>query len=273
MGTVAPVGSLLWVEPVAYADLKPGDFITFHPPGRADETFSHRVYRIDPQGIVTKGVIPGPDPWHLRPGDVIGKVTWVWRGAGWIVLALPVLLIGGLVTALVRAMARERWRLPATILLVSFTLTVAITWLRPLVNAEQLSFRPVGTGAVATYVGTGLLPVRMSAADPGDAARPDGSVVMRDGQVGTVVVANAGPDGRLRVNLAPAIPFWWWIVLAGMCFVPAVATLVIGERSGVEPGAAPHFGGEHGAHLGWRRVVEDWRTGVAGRRAGAHSRA
>lgn len=250
MGTVAPVGSLLWVKPVTYADLRPGDFITFHPPGRPDETFSHRVLRIDPTGIVTKGEIPGPDPWHLRSGDVVGKVTSVWWGVGWIVVAMPVLLIGGVVTALVRAAARDRWRLPATIVLVSLTLTIAITWLRPFINAEQISFRQVGSGAVATYVGTGLLPVRLSAADPEEAAGPRGSVVMRDGEVGTVVVTKADPDGRLRVTLTAAIPYWWWAVVVGACFVPAVGAVVVGRPVPAQRRQRPRFGGVRPAHLG-----------------------
>ena len=231
MGTIAPVGSLLWVQPVGYADLKPGDFITFHPPGRPSETYSHRVYRIDAGGIVTKGVIPGPDPWHLRPADVVGKVVAVWWGVGWVVVAAPVLLIGGLITALARAFARQRWRLPATIVLASLTVTVAITWLRPFVNAEQLAFRQVGVGAEATYVGTGLLPVRLTSSAPGDAARPGGSVVMHDGEVGTVQVSKADPRGRLQVRLGSAIPFWWWALLVALCFLPALWSLLVGLPS------------------------------------------
>ena len=273
MGTVAPVGSLLWVKPVAYADLKPGDFITFHPPGRPDETFSHQVYRIDASGIMTKGVIPAPDPWHLHAADLVGRVTTVWWGVGWIVVAMPVLLIGGLVTAFVRTLARERWRLPATILLVSLTLTIAITWVRPFVNAEQLSVRRGGPGGGAPYVGPGLRPVRMTAADPPDAARPDGTAVMRDGQVGTVVVTKIGVDGKLRVSLGPAIPLWWWLILVGVCFVPAIGTLVVGQPATCAHRGESRFGREPRARLGWRRVVEDWRTRPAGGRAGAHSRA
>jgi hypothetical protein len=33
MGTVAPVGTLLWVKPADFAALRPGDFISFRPPG------------------------------------------------------------------------------------------------------------------------------------------------------------------------------------------------------------------------------------------------
>ena len=230
MGQVAPVGSLLWVEPVQASSLKVGDFITFHPPGDPSQTYSHRVYRIDPQGIMTKGVIPAPDPWHLTSRDVVGRVVTVWPGVGWIVRAAPVLLIGAIITALVVRFSGSTWRLPAAVLLGSLTVTAAITWYRPFVNAEQLSFAPTSDGARASYVSTGLLPIRLSAADPTQAGLPGGSAVMRDGQVGEVVVHTADGHGRFAVKLSPAVPMWWWILLVGTCFTPALWSLLVGLR-------------------------------------------
>jgi hypothetical protein len=238
MGEVAPVGSLLWVKPVDISTLKVGDFITFHPPGEPSGTYSHRVYSIDAQGIMTKGVIPAPDPWHLTRADIVGKVATVWPGVGWLVLAAPILIIGGLITAAASRLSRQAWRLPVAILLGSLTVTVAITWYRPFVNAAQLSFAPSAGGAQASYVSTGLLPIRLSAVDPVDARQPGGSVVMHDGQVGVVAVHHADALHRLSVKLSPAIPFWWWVALVGVCFVPALWSLVIGmkPRAVVESG-------------------------------------
>ncbi|HZP15984.1 MAG TPA: hypothetical protein VFA96_09200 [Nocardioides sp.] len=230
MGEVAPVGSLLWVEPVHVSSLKVGDFITFHPPGNPTQTYSHQIYRIDPQGIVTKGVIPAPDPWHLTDRDVVGRVAAVWPGVGWIVRAAPVLLIGAILTALVVRFAGRSWRLPAAVLLGSLTVTVAITWYRPFVNAVQLSFAPTSAGARASYVSTGLLPIRLSASERSQALLPGGSTVMRDGQVGEVVVHTADDHGRFAVKLSPAVPLWWWMVLIGVCFMPALWSLVVGLR-------------------------------------------
>lgn len=228
MGTVAPVGSLLWVKPVDASKLTPGEFITFHPPGDGSTTYSHRVYRIDSAGIMTKGVIPAPDPWHLHPQDIVGKVATVWWGVGWIVKAGPILIIGGLIAYAICRMLRQHLRLPAAVLLGSMVVTVAITWYRPFVNAEELAFAPGNGGATATYVGTGLLPIKLSASQPQDAGRPGGSAVMRDGQIGTVTVTQTDAHGRWRVNLSPAIPLWWWIVLVLGCFLPALWTLVVG---------------------------------------------
>jgi hypothetical protein len=224
MGTVAPVGTLLWVRPVDFDTLRPGDFITFRPPGSSHGTYSHRVLARGSDGtITTQGVLSAPDPWRLTADDVVGKVWMRWWGVGWLVRAAPLLLGGALlVTALVR-IVRPRWRAPVAVVLGAVVLSVAISWLRPFVNAEQLSFAPSpGGGADAVYVGTGLLPIRLTA-EGGD------SVVMRDGEVGRVHVEHADGSGRLRVTLAPAVPWWWWTVVIGACFLPA---LVVGAGSG-----------------------------------------
>ncbi|WP_310963249.1 S24/S26 family peptidase [Nocardioides terrisoli] len=223
MGTVAPVGSLLWVKPVDFGSLRPGDFITFHPPGAGQTTYSHRVHKINADGtLTTKGVIPAPDPWRLTASDVVGEVRMTWWGMGWLVAMAPVLLIGGLAVAGIRSLLGERWKLPATLVLGSLVLSIAFSIYRPFTNAQQLSFAPDQRGgATATYVGTGLLPIRLEAAG-------GASVVMNDGQLGTVHVTNADSDHKLRVGLKPAIPTWWWLGLVGICFLPGAYSLVVG---------------------------------------------
>jgi len=225
MGTVAPVGTLLWIKPVAFDTLEPGDFITFRPPGSHGQTYSHRVLAREPDGrITTKGVLSAPDPWRLGSDDVVGSVRMRWWGAGWLVAAAPMLLGGAVLVALAVRLARPHWKAPVLLVAVAVVLSAAISWYRPLVNAEQLAFAPVpGGGADATYVGTGLLPIRLTAHD-------GPSVVMRAGQVGTVHVRTADAGGKLRVTLAPAIPWWWWAVLVGACFVPAGASSLSGSR-------------------------------------------
>jgi hypothetical protein len=102
--------------------------------------------------------------------------------------------------------------------------SVAIIAFRPFVNADQVAFAPAdGGGADATYVGTGLLPIRLQAHD-------GGHVNLGAGHVGTVHVAKTDDTGRLRVRLTPAIPFWFWIALAGPCFLPALWSTRIGVR-------------------------------------------
>jgi hypothetical protein len=222
MGTVAPVGTLLWVKPTDYDRLKVGDFITFHPPGE-NTTYSHRVYQRHSDGTLsTKGVIPAPDPWRLTRADVVGKVEMRWWGVGWIVVAAPILILGAVLTIAVRAMVSRDWKLPVTVLLGSLAVTAAIVYYRPFINAEQLAFAPSSDGgARATYVGTGLLPIRLTAHD-------GPSAVMRDGQVGIVHVTKEDAQHQLRVNLSPAVPWWVWLLLVAICFLPALYSLLVG---------------------------------------------
>lgn len=223
MGTVAPVGTLLWTKPADFDRLRPGDFITFHPPGSTGQTYSHRVLARHPDGtITTKGVIPAPDPWRLHAEDVVGQVRMRWWGVGWLAAAAPLLLVGALVIAAVRTGLSRRLRLPATVLMGAVLLSGALVWYRPLVDAEQLAFvASASGGADATYVGTGLLPIRLQ-------AHHGGHVDLRAGEVGTVHVPRADGDRRLRVDLHPAIPAWWWAALVLACFLPALYSLVVG---------------------------------------------
>lgn len=223
MGTVAPVGSLLWVKPVPFETLEKGDFISFHAPGNAGVTYSHRVYAVNADGtLTTKGVIPGPDPWRIGSEEVVGKVRTTWWGVGWLVTMAPVLIIGGLAVAALRALVERKWKLPVTLTLGALVVTLAIAWYRPLVNAEQLAFAPSATGgADATYVGTGLLPIRLK-------AYRGESVVMRDGEVGTVHVSTLDRQGQLRVDLKPSVPLWLWVLLVLVCFAPALYSLIVG---------------------------------------------
>jgi len=79
--------------------------------------------------------------------------------------------------------------------------------------------------------------VRLSA--PG--AEP---VVLADGEVGSVLARHGTdlPAGeRFTVSVRPAVPTPWWIVLAGCCFLPALAGTLArrrGQRPGV-PAALP----------------------------------
>ena len=229
MGTVAPVNTLLWVEPVRFGDLRVGDIITFHPPGDPSVTYSHRVAVVHEDGSVgTTGEISAPDPWRLGPADVVGRVVMRWQGVGWLVVAAPILLVGVAVVLLLRRLSATSWRLPVTIIGVSLVLSVAIVVHRPFVQAEKLGFAAAPGGARASYVSTGLLPLRLRA--------HDGPYVdLRDGQVGSVLVTRKDSTGRYGVTLHPHIPLWWWLLLVGGCFVPALWAAVVGVPNRPEP--------------------------------------
>jgi len=221
MGTRAPVGTLLWIKPVAFDSLREGDLITFTPPGAHGVTYSHEVRSINPDGTLsTQGRITAPDPWRIRASDVVGRAEMRWPGVGWLVQALPVLVLGAALVAVVAGRIRNRdARFPVAIIGASLVIACALVAYRPLTRAERISFVPDGSGARATYVSTGLLPVRLAAVGvPG--------VVLRDGQVGSVLTEHATgvQAGRqFTVSVRPSIPFGWWVVLVLACFVPGFA--------------------------------------------------
>ena len=227
MGTSAPVGTLLWVKPVAAHDLHVGELITFRPPG-SSEIYTHRIHVIHPDGtITTKGQITSPDPWRIRPANIIGAVQMRWWGIGWLVRAAPVLFLGGVaVWFLAARLASRRWRLPSALVGAALVLSAGVVIYRPLTGAVALSLAPNsgGTGGTASYVSTGLLPVRLSAAG-------GGHVDMRAGQVGSVLARHADAKGDFPVSLHAHVPLWFWITLVALCLLPGVWTSVFGDSS------------------------------------------
>ncbi|MET3963660.1 hypothetical protein ABIE44_003594 [Marmoricola sp. OAE513] len=227
MGTRAPVGSLLWVEPVDVDDVRVGDLLTFRPPG-SEQTYSHLVAAVNSDGTLsTRGAITGADPWRITAAEIVGRTTWVWPGVGWLVVAAPVLGVGALlVWWVVRRLRDPDLREPVAVLGSAVVLAVALVVYRPLLGAEQVTFTPEDGSARATYVGTGVLPVRLS-------GRDGASVVLRPGEVGGVTAAVPDDDGgtlpgtqprRFTVTLGAAVGWPWWAALVGACFLPAALT-------------------------------------------------
>ncbi len=232
MGTTAPVGSLLWVAPTRYADLRKGDLITFTPPGH-DRTYSHLVRSVEPDGTLrTQGRITAPDPWRLGPEDVHGRVVMVWKGVGWLLLAAPVLLGGGLLVAALATWFPDRAARSSVALVgAALVIVAALVVYRPLTRAEQLGFEQVNGGARATYVSTGLVPVRLR-------AQGGNAVVLRDGEVGSVLAPaqrRSEDQARFEVAVSPQLPLGWQAALVGLCFVP-----VLVARSGGRGSRARH---------------------------------
>jgi signal peptidase I len=233
MGMAAPVGTLLWVEPTTFSDIHVGDVISFHPPAETS-TYSHRVHAINADGsLTTKGDANGSaDPWKLTRTNIIGKVTMRWWAMGWLVRAAPILIIGGLgLWILIRRIRSRDWHLPVAIVGTALMLSLSVFILRPLVGAQRIALVPAEVGVSATYVSTGLLPLRLQAVG-------GGHVHLSTGQLGTVVNNHADTHGRYPITLRPDVPWWWWAVLVLACFLPAIGTTVFGPRSRRPPAHA-----------------------------------
>ena len=214
MGRDAPVGTLLWVRPVDARSLRVGDFITFHPPG-SNLVYSHRVYAIGAGGIRTKGTLGAPDGWILHPRDLIGRVVMRWWAVGYLVDGLPVLLLGAVLLALLRRRLRGDRRTAATAVGVAAVVSALIVALHPLTRAELVASSAEAGHERATYVSTGLLPMRLEAAG----VHP---VRMRPGEQASIVVPRPSADGRYHVSVVPAVPWEVWALIAGFGLAPGV---------------------------------------------------
>lgn len=225
MGTWAPVGTLLWVSPVAYSSIKVGQVIAFHPPTDPSQTYSHRVLSTAGGVIHTKGDLNGTvDPWTLHAHDVIGRVESRWWDMGWVVKGLPIVVIGGaLLWVLTRWFCRPAWRLPARITGVGLILSLAIYAIKPLVRAELLSLSLARDGARARIVGTGILPVRLRGSD-------GSQVDVREGQVADLLVRRTNAHDLYTVHVGAHLPLSWIIIGCIVLFLPALYGLAFGLR-------------------------------------------
>jgi len=73
-------GELLRVSSIEAEKIRAGDIIVFHSP-YSGERVTHRVLRVTPLGLVTRGdnVMCGTDPWILTPDQIVGVVTHAGR--------------------------------------------------------------------------------------------------------------------------------------------------------------------------------------------------
>lgn len=88
-----PKGSLVFLRPVSWEQVQPGDVISFHPPGRADELITHRVAEVvnDDAGraFITQGdANPAPDPWQVQASGSGWGVAYHARYVGYALLVL-----------------------------------------------------------------------------------------------------------------------------------------------------------------------------------------
>jgi hypothetical protein len=222
MGQTAPVGTLLLTDQIAKHPIVVGEFITFHPPGTPQETYAHRVVSIGTNGgIRTKGDLNGAiDPWTLHRSDVTGEVISHLQGVGWLVRALPALIIGTiLVIALCHWCVSKTNRLPAGVVMMSLVIALTLIWFKPLVRQDLLSLQSTNGRAEATIVNTGLLPLRAHA----DGA---GSVVLEPGQKGTLERPDSNREFRIdvRADLSPLM----LSLLILWCLLPLAVLLLVG---------------------------------------------
>lgn len=224
MGTTAPVGTLLWIEPVGDDGVEVGEVVSFRKPGVEDgAVYSHRVTEVHEDGTFsTAGDLSGPDVWVVAPDDVVGRVVRTWPGVGWLVAAAPILLLGGLVTTGVVVVVRRSARVPLAVLGASFTVAAVLVVQQPLSNAEWLGVEQGEGTATSRYVSTGLLPI--------DVTAPGAEVRLSSGEAGAVTV-ELPESGRVEVDVRAHVPVWFWVALMLLCFSPGLGSVLVGART------------------------------------------
>lgn len=224
MGQTAPVGSLVIDRPATTAQLRTGDIITFHPPTAPNGVYTHRIAAITPEGyITTRGDINGAeDGWLLTKKDLIGRVTQIVPGAGWLIRAVPYLLLGGVAVWVVSRSARTSAR-RAAYRIAGYSLVVSITAiiLRPFVGIRLLAATADRDGAHATFVSTGMLPIRVSAVD--------GTFVdLVSGQVGRMNLSATATDAHYTLSSIPNLSVLGWVIFFLVCAIPLLWILIVG---------------------------------------------
>ena len=226
MGAAAPVGTLLLTRPVSAGEVRVGDIIAFHPPSGPGRSFSHRVIAVGPDGgLQTKGDLNGvADPWTLHGGDLTGRVVLRGWGLGWLVRALPLLIVGmGTVWLATRRRPPHWWQLPARLLGGSLLLAVAGVLLKPFVAMSVITTASAGDGTALSVVSTGLLPVRVRASG-GD------HVDLMNGHLGAVTARSPHPGAAYHLSVNPHMSLLWWLGVGLICMVPLLLGLILTPR-------------------------------------------
>ncbi len=228
MGTAAPVGTLLWVAPTEFGELRAGQLISFHPPTEPGVTYTHRIVQVNDDATVsTRGDLNGTlDPWRLRSGDVTGAVRARWWYAGWLVRALPALVPGGLLLWLVcRRLCAARWRLPVAIAGTGLLVSLALQLTRPLVRAQLISIGQVPGGARARFVDVGILPIRLTGND-------GTHTTIGQGKLAELLISRPGAGGRFTARVSAEVGWPWLLIAILVGFAPALYGLLVGLPAG-----------------------------------------
>jgi signal peptidase I len=214
MGTVAPVGTLVIVQPQkSYAI---GNVISFE---RSDRSYTHRIVAQTWQGWSTKGDLNGsPDPLPVTNAQIIGKVVFIGKYLGFVVDALPWILLGCAIVYAVTLLPRVRpsWRWQIRLVGWSLVTSIVALWQHPWVNMVMLGYVPDDNVGVDMHlVNTGIFPVRVL------------GTILQSGQDAVVNQTMADAGGRYSVTPQLALNLGWFLGLLFLCLAPVIASLLI----------------------------------------------
>lgn len=236
MGTAVPVGSLIVTRPVPLDRIRVGDVVTYAPP-HLRALYTHRVVAIEDDGrLRVQGDANGAvDPFPVSQDMLVGQVVGHWRGLGWLLRALPTVLLGLVVLlGISHLYVSPRWRSSTRVVGTCLVLGVTSLLLRPFVHPVLVATAvdPDGTALRATVASTGMLPTRVSGA-------PGQHVDLLSGQVGSVIVQPpTAAGGPVLINGTAHLTGWWLVGVGLVCLLPLLWVLVVGLAPGSASGPA-----------------------------------
>lgn len=225
MGRSVPVGTLIFTRETPLRQLQVGDVVSYHPPNTPAQTFTHRVvHKYRDGSLQVRGDINGAaDPLPVRQVDLVGKVVAQWYAIGWLIRALPLLIVGVMVIMVATAaFVRARWRSSARIMALCLLLSLSALILRPFVRPVLIDVSTDDpSGPVAHVVSSGLMPTRVTGA-------ASHFVDLTNGQVGSVPVRAVDPGHPFQVNGHPHLDLAWLLLVIVVCSLPLLWCLIVG---------------------------------------------
>jgi len=171
-----------------------------------------------------------PDPWLLRQSNLVGEVAATVPDAGFLIEAIPLLLLGAFGILLGTSGLRRRSRTPIRIGAGSVLIAALLIYFRPLEHMVLLRQFVSNDRGYASVVPTGVLPTRIHAVG-------GGFVNLVPGQVGSLRIAHVRESGAFRITSAVHLSGWWWLILAAWA-VPVVLGLSVRRDTEAERGGA-----------------------------------
>ena len=213
MGTTAPVGTLVAVQ--AQDSYAIGDVVSY---ARNGTVYTHRIVDVTAQGFITKGDINGaPDALPVSQSEIVGTVAFYGKYLGFLVEALPWLLIGGAIVyglSLIPRIARP-WRWHFRLVGWSLVTSLVALWFRPWVNMVMTGYVAQNDGVGMHLINTGIFPVSVL------------GKVLTSGQDAIVTQTIADASGHYTVIPQLALTVGWFLLLLVICLTPMLASLLI----------------------------------------------
>ena len=214
MGTTYPVGSLVVTDP--QSEYRAGDPVTFTVNNRI---YTHRITDVNGDEFTTRGDLnDADDAWTITEAEIIGKVVWSARGLGWLVQALPVLLLTFVVSEIVVRAFRMvgRWRWVARIVSWSAAVAAINLWLRPFFDMVLLNWYANDANTVTMkVVGTGAF------------AMDANGVQVSPGEAVSVRVTDPNQNGVFTLVPTPDLSVLQWALIMLICLLPLATALTL----------------------------------------------